>query len=122
MIEAQLIDPDSFSAFEVWLHAQVLIEHGEQKKNLPDLAVGMMTEIGQRLGVAVGSAPETIASALEQHFGPCPYGPQVLVQVTAYLRGQLNDFRDAAPKKGPDLFGEDKKPAAPVIWPDKKLW
>ncbi len=122
MIEVQLIDPDSFSAFEVWLHAQAVLDLADQNKNLPDLAVGMVTEIGQRMGVPVGSSPAVIGAAMEQNFGPCPYGPDVLVKLTTYLRGQINDFRETPTKKGPDLFGNEKKSDAPVVWPEKKLW
>ena len=122
VIEVRLIDPDSFSAFEVWLHAQAVLDLADQKKNLPDLAVGMVTEIGQRLGVPVGAPPEVIGAAFEQHFGACPYGPEVLRLLTTYLRGQINDFREAEPKKGPDLSGKEKKSEQMVVWPEKKLW
>jgi hypothetical protein len=122
VIEVQLIDPDTWSAFEVWLHAQTIIDLADQQKNLPDIAVGMVTEIGQRMGVPVGSAPPVMAAAFENHFGECPYGPEALVKITTYLRGQINDFRDTPAKRGPDLQGAEKKQDAPVVWPDKKLW
>ena len=122
VIEVQLIDPESFSAFEVWLHAQVVLDLADKNKNLPDLAVGMVTEIGQRMGVPVGSPPAVMAAAMEQHFGACPYGPEALEKLTTYLRGQINDFREAPAKKGPDLQGKEKKSDVAVVWPEKKLW
>ena len=122
VIEVRLIDPESFTAYEVWVHAQTVLDLADQRKNLPDLAVGMVTEIGQRMGVPVGSPPSVMAVALEQNFGECPYGPEALVMLTTYLRGQINDFRDPAEKKGPDLLGAEKKSEVAVIWPEKKLW
>ena len=60
-------------------------------------------------GVPVGAPPPVMAVAREQNFGSCPYGPEALVKLTTYLRGQINDFRDPAEKKGPDLLGAEKK-------------
>jgi hypothetical protein len=122
IIEVQLIDPDSFSAFEVWLHAQKVIDLASAGKDLPNAALSVLTEIGERLGVAVGSPPAVLGNALEQHFGQCPYGQEVLDLLTRYLRSQINAFKDPVARKGPDLSGDEKPGAETYRWPEKKLW
>ena len=90
IIEVQLIDADSFSAFEVWLHAQKIVDMASEGKDLPDAALSVLSEIGERMGVPVGSPPAVIGNALEQHFGQCPYGQEVLDHLTRYLQSQIN--------------------------------
>ena len=41
---------------------------------------------------------------------------------TAYIRSQQYAFIDAAPKKGPELSGENKAGTEHPMWPEKDLW
>ena len=122
IIERRPIDPENFSGFEVWMYSQTVSGLAAANLPLPADALGMISEIGERLGLPVGAPPAAIGAAWETHFGPCPYGKETLDQLTTYIRSQLNAFTDAAPKKGPSLTGENKPGSDTHVWPNKDLW
>jgi hypothetical protein len=122
IIERRPIDADGFGGYEVWMYSQTLSALAEANQPLPADALGMMSEIGERLGLPVGAPPAAIGVAWEAHFGECPFGAEVLATLTTYVRSQLNAFTDPAPKKGPSLTGEAKPGSETHVYPPKDLW
>ena len=122
IIERRTIDPETFSGFEVWMYSQTISALAQAKQPLPPAALSMLSEIGERLGLPVGATPTALGAAWETHFGPCPYGPQALDTLTAYIRSQQNAFTDVEPKKGPSLTGEAKQGSDHHVFPHKDLW
>lgn len=101
------LPPDAFSETEVWLYAPALLDWAEAGKPLPPDAAALLPQLSTAMNLPIGAPAALVAQVLEQHFGPCPFGPERLAMFAEYLRRQRNGVFSAAPKRrGPNLTGE----------------
>jgi hypothetical protein len=122
IIGGQPIDPEAFGPYEVWAAMPMVTALSERQQDLPPAAVNVLCEMIHRLGLNLSASPAGLGSALEENFGGCPDGDQVLQPLMEYLRSQLNAFSPAAAPKGPSLTGQEKPAGEAPMWPQTKLW
>lgn len=103
----QELPADMFSESDVWLYAPALIEWADARKPLPPDVAALLPQLSTAMDLPIGAPAALVAQVMEQHFGPCPFGPQTLLRFAEYLRQQRNGTFSVMPKRrGPNLTGE----------------
>ncbi len=96
-----------FGADDVWAYLPRLLDFVEPNKPLPPMCVTIVGELAAAGNLRSGASLPEVMTAIEATFGTCPYGPETLQKLAAYLREQRNGgFQTVTKRRGPAIGGE----------------